>query len=65
MFIRDEIWNRIRGQFNEPEKEKLRAAITGQTICPPGCTVDESRIDDELRVKLKMAMRRVHAHGSQ
>jgi hypothetical protein len=48
MIIRHEDWKRISGHFTEVEKARLREAVTGETICPRGCTVDEGQVSDLL-----------------
>jgi hypothetical protein len=55
MLIRETTWAKIREQFTEDEKQQLRDASNGQTICPPGTVVDEDRLGAELREKLKRA----------
>lgn len=55
MLLRMEKWNRIRETFTEDEKSKLNSAITGETICPRGCVLDESILAEELVQKLRGA----------
>jgi len=43
MLLRMSDWNRIRLNFTEEEKSILNAAITGETICPRGCVIDEEK----------------------
>ena len=57
MFIRDEIWLKIRLRFSEQEKLELRAAVTGVVICPPGLMIEHGDLDVDLRRKLDTAMR--------
>lgn len=57
MFIRDTIWERIRGLFEEAEKVQLRTAVTGETICPRGFIIDEEQLAPELLARLKDAIR--------
>jgi hypothetical protein len=48
-------WERIREHFTEAEKDTLNAAIDGETICPPGCTINEhkaGRVVTKIRRKL-------------
>jgi hypothetical protein len=56
MLIRDEMWDRIRDQFTESEKAKLRATVTGTTLCPRGWTMDAEQLEEPLRNKLKTAI---------
>ncbi len=58
IFVRTEAWERIRGGFSEAEKVALRAAVTGESICPAGVTIDPLKVDDELLTKLRAAMKR-------
>jgi hypothetical protein len=59
MFVRNSIWARIRGDFTQPEKDLLTAAIDGEMLCPPGYHVDETRLAPDLFRKLRDAMDRV------
>lgn len=59
MFVANSTWNRIRAEFSEQEKNELRSAIAGESICPPGLMVDDRRINPELVAKLQDAMARV------
>jgi hypothetical protein len=36
-------WDNIRENFTDMEKKMLNEAITGETICPRGCVVDEEK----------------------
>lgn len=54
MLLRMADWERIREQFSEEEKGKLNEAITGETICPRGCVVDEAQLGDGLTNKVRM-----------
>ena len=56
MLIRDEVWLKIREQFTEGEKAVLRANMTGETICPKGCTVSLADLGPNLRAKLETAI---------
>jgi hypothetical protein len=58
MFLRDEMWDRIRDQFSEAEKVKLRATVVGVSICPKACTIAEEKLEPELHEKLKTAIER-------
>ena len=55
MLIRDSDWKRIRAAFTEVEKQQLRAALTGETICPRGVTVDEEKVP-ALAAKIRKAL---------
>lgn len=57
MLIRDSVWEKIREQFSEDEKVKLREAITGEAICPKGVILDPDALDKALAAKLSAAMR--------
>lgn len=59
MFVRNATWKRIREEFTEQEKAQLTGAIEGETICPPGYQVDETRMAPALAIKLSDAMARV------
>jgi hypothetical protein len=61
MLIRDEMWDRIRDQFTKAEKQKLRATVTGTTICPRGWTIDAEQLEDPLRNKLNAAIEKENA----
>jgi hypothetical protein len=56
MFIRDEVWLKIRLRFSEQEKLELRAAVTGEVICPRGFMIEHGDLDVDLRRKLDTAM---------
>ncbi len=49
-------WDQIRDKFTEEEKTAINAAQAGVTICPPGLTLDERTLEDDLRVKLTAAL---------
>lgn len=53
MLLRMDTWNRIRENFTEDEKSKLNSAITGETICPRGCVLDEAILGEELTKKVR------------
>ncbi len=61
MLIREEMWDRIRDQFTEAEKEKLRATVTGTTICPRGWTMDVAQLEEPLAEKLRLAIKKEDA----
>lgn len=52
MLIRHTDWELVRGNFEEMEKKMLREAVTGETICPAGFTIDEIKAGS-VGVKLK------------
>lgn len=52
MLLRIDDWKRIREHFKEEEKAILNAAISGETICPRGCTIDEQKAG-EVAAKVK------------
>ena len=52
MLITDYNWEQIREKFSESEKEELRRAVTGETICPRGFVIDESQVNDSIIEKL-------------
>lgn len=56
MLLRMSDWERIRDQFTETEKKLLNEAITGETICPRGCIVDEQKAGS-IGVKVKNLLR--------
>ncbi len=56
MFLRMSDWDRIRENFSEMEKKMLNEAITGETICPKGCIVDEAKAGS-IGVKVKNLLR--------
>ena len=58
MLLRMDDWNKIRLWFNKAEKARLNAAITGETICPRGCVLDEERLGPELAEKVKAELAR-------
>lgn len=47
MLLKMSDWDRIRLNFTDEEKAHLNAAISGETICPRGCIVDESKAVEE------------------
>jgi len=65
IFVPMETWKRIRVQFTEEEKDALNAAISGQTICPPGVMVEGLKLDADgyfLAYKLFQAVKADVAH---
>lgn len=53
-------WDAIRLQFTAEEKKILNDAITGETICPRGCTIDEEKAGDvSVKIKTLLAARKV------
>lgn len=57
MIIRSEDWEHIRARFTEEEKAQLRRAVTGETLCPRGWTVEDERIPAPLFNKLYAALK--------
>jgi hypothetical protein len=53
MLVAIKRWKEISYLFNQNEKNQLNKAITGETICPPGLAIDESKLDKQLLRKLK------------
>lgn len=53
-------WDQIREQFNEDEKQQLRDASAGESICPRGAFIDEDRLGREMRAKLKQQAAAIH-----
>jgi hypothetical protein len=60
MLLRMSDWEAIRGEFTAAEKRVLNEAITGEVICPRGCTLDlekagavGQKVVELLKVKLK------------
>ena len=68
MIIRLSEWDRISHHFSEQEKAALNLAVTGETICPRGLTLDTGKLPDQLAAKLaelRTVPRRTGAGGSQ
>jgi len=67
MFVSDKKWELIRKYFSEEEKSVLRAAVNGETVCPPGFYLDEVNIAPALLEKLKLAVHgaRITGHESR
>ncbi len=61
MLIRMTDWERVREHFSQEEKDRLNAAYTGETICPHGITVDETRCRAEI-AKLQDWLQHSTAH---
>jgi hypothetical protein len=49
-------WEEFGGAFNDADRIFLREAVIGQTICPPGWSIDEDLLPHDLRVKLDSAL---------
>lgn len=62
MLISNATWARIREGFGEEEKQALRDAYLGETICPRGIVIDEARLDEGLRTKV-LAAKKGAVHG--
>lgn len=56
MLIKVEQWQRIRHRFSEEEKGQLNGAVTGQTICPRGYSLDPTVLEPKLKEKLNKAL---------
>lgn len=56
IFLTLDRWNIIRDQFTEDEKDRLNAAIDGETLCPRGATLDPAKLGKELAGKLAAAI---------
>jgi hypothetical protein len=52
------VWERIRDDFSENEKEQLRGATCGDSICPRGAILDEETLGAELRAKIQRLNKR-------
>lgn len=52
MLLKMSDWERIRENFTEMEKKLLNEAISGETVCPRGCIVDEDKAGS-VGVKVK------------
>ena len=57
MLLKMADWHRIREQFTDAEKDAINAAITGEVICPRGCTLSESLLTPALADKIKTAVK--------
>ena len=57
MLLRMSDWERIREHFTEEEKDLLNKAITGEVICPRGCTIDEENAG-AVAVKIKTLLQK-------
>jgi hypothetical protein len=64
MLLRMTDWNKIREDFTEMEKKMLNEAITGETICPHGCMIDESKAGS-IGVKVKNLLRGLEREAEQ
>jgi hypothetical protein len=53
MIIRESVWEKIRSQFTESEKEHLRMNTVGEVVCPRGWVIDEDQLPKELKRKIK------------
>lgn len=58
MFVRNSTWKRIRDQFAEEEKAALRAAVSFETICPPGLHISRESVTPALLAKLEAEIAR-------
>jgi hypothetical protein len=57
MLVRDSTWTAIREQFSETEKAELRKAVTGETICPRGFSLEVTNLPAALAEKLGAAIK--------
>jgi hypothetical protein len=57
MLIQDDRWKVVREQFSEEEKIELRQAVTGETICPRGFYIDETKLNPQLNAKVAKVLR--------
>lgn len=53
MILRYDLWQRIREHFSEEDKAEIRAAISGEAICPRGWVVDTDKLAPGLLELLK------------
>lgn len=60
LLITEVAWDAIRDDFTEDEKQQLRDAAIGTTVCPRGTFVDEDRLGQEMRRKLKQHAAAIH-----
>lgn len=60
LLITEVAWDAIRDDFSEDEKQQLRDAAIGTTVCPRGTFVDEDRLGAEMRAKLKQHTAAIH-----
>jgi len=57
MLLRMEEWDRIRLHFTAEEKKRINDAITGEVVCPRGCTLDEAKLGplaEKIRTLLQL-----------
>jgi hypothetical protein len=52
-------WEQIRHLFAEDEKNAMREASCGESVCPPAAILDRRKISEALAVKLSDAKRAV------
>ena len=55
MILSDATWARIRERFTEEEKQALREAYLGETICPKGIVLDDSQLEAGLLARVAAA----------
>jgi hypothetical protein len=60
MLITAVAWEQVREHFSDDEKQQLREATDGESICPRGAFVDEERLSEQLRRKLKALAATIH-----
>ena len=64
MLIRLREWAAVRGQFSESEKAALTLAVTGETICPAGVTINQAKLSADLVAKLDRLLPSRRAKGA-
>ena len=47
-------WEQVREWFDDGDKAELNVAIMGESICPRGSVVDETRLTPKLLAKIAM-----------
>jgi hypothetical protein len=56
LFISRRIWTQIRDRFNEDERVRLRKAVRGQVVSPPGFELEVNSLEYSLREKFMGAV---------
>jgi len=57
MLLRVSDWEQIRTKFTDIEKKLLNESISGETICPRGFIIDESKASD-LIIKIRSLLKK-------
>jgi hypothetical protein len=52
MYITGEKWDSVRDNFSEAEKQELRKANIGESICPRGFSLDLGQVSPALSGKV-------------